>query len=108
MRGGEQKRHIVQLVECSRPSSGPLGHLPPGEGIRCGGELADSVVRPYMMLRIRKMPSDRQHPDSVRRVVGPREVTRVYLKTPNVTGSEEFSRCARHFFAGILTYFKEK
>ena len=33
---------------------------------------------------------------------------RVYLKTPNVTGSEEFSRCARHFFAGILTYFKEK
>ena len=50
--------------------------LPPGEGIRCGGELADSVVRPYMMLRIRKMPSDRHHPDSVRRVVGPREVTR--------------------------------
>ena len=34
--------------------------------------------------------------------------SRVYLKTPNVTGSEEFSRCARHFFAGILTYFKEK
>ena len=33
---------------------------------------------------------------------------RVYLKTENVTGSEEFSRCARHFFAGILTYFKEK
>ena len=33
---------------------------------------------------------------------------RVYLKTKNVTGSEEFSRCARHFFAGILTYFKKK
>ena len=33
---------------------------------------------------------------------------RVYLKTPNVTGSEEFLRWARHFFAGILTYFKEK
>ena len=33
---------------------------------------------------------------------------RVYLKTENVTGSEEFLRCARHFFAGILTYFKEK
>ena len=33
---------------------------------------------------------------------------RVYLKTPNVTGSEEFLRCARHFFAGILTYSKEK
>jgi len=24
-----------------------------------------------------------------------------------VTGSEGFLRCARHFFAGILTYFKE-
>ena len=34
--------------------------------------------------------------------------SRVYLNTHNVTGSEEFSRCARHFFAGILTYFKEK
>ena len=33
---------------------------------------------------------------------------RVYLKTLNVTGSEEFSHCARHFFAGILTYFKKK
>ena len=33
---------------------------------------------------------------------------RVYLKTPNVTGSEKFLRWARHFFAGILTYFKEK
>ena len=33
---------------------------------------------------------------------------RVYLKTHDMTGSEEFSRCARHFFAGILTYFKEK
>ena len=30
------------------------------------------------------------------------------LPTPNVTGGEEFLRCARHFFAGILTYFKEK
>ena len=30
------------------------------------------------------------------------------LPTHDVTGSEEFSRCARHFFAGILTYFKEK
>ena len=26
----------------------------------------------------------------------------------DVTGSEGFLRCARHFFAGILTYFKEK
>ena len=34
--------------------------------------------------------------------------TRVYLKTEDVPGSEDFSRCARHFFAGILTYFKEK
>ena len=25
-----------------------------------------------------------------------------------MTGSEGFLRCARHFFAGILTYFKEK
>ena len=33
---------------------------------------------------------------------------RVYLKTPNVADSEEFLRWARHFFAGILTYFKEK
>ena len=33
---------------------------------------------------------------------------RVYLKTHDVTGSEEFLRCARHFFAGILTYFKGK
>ena len=33
---------------------------------------------------------------------------RVYLKTGEVTGSEEFSWRARHFFAGILTYFKEK
>ena len=33
---------------------------------------------------------------------------RVYLKTHDVTGSERFLRCARHFFAGILTYFKEK
>ena len=33
---------------------------------------------------------------------------RVYLKTHDVTGSEEFSRCARHFSTGILTYFKEK
>jgi len=32
----------------------------------------------------------------------------VYLKTLNVTGSEEFLRWARHFSAGILTYFKEK
>jgi len=30
------------------------------------------------------------------------------LSTGDVTGSEEFSWCARHFFAGILTYFKEK
>ncbi len=37
-----------------------------------------------------------------------RYYSRVYLKTENVTGSEKFSRCARHFFAGILTYFKEK
>ena len=34
--------------------------------------------------------------------------SRVYLKTHDVTGSEGFLRCARHFFAGILTYFKEK
>ena len=33
---------------------------------------------------------------------------RVYLKTGEVTGSEEFLRCAGHFYAGILTYFKEK
>ena len=33
---------------------------------------------------------------------------RVCLKTHDVTGSEGFLRCARHFFAGILTYFKEK
>ena len=33
---------------------------------------------------------------------------RVYLKTHDVTGSEGFLRCARHFSAGILTYFKEK
>ena len=33
---------------------------------------------------------------------------RVYLKTHDVTGSEGFLGCARHFFAGILTYFKEK
>ena len=36
------------------------------------------------------------------------EMSRVYLKTHDVTGSEGFLRCARHFFAGILTYFKEK
>ena len=36
------------------------------------------------------------------------ENARVYLKTHEVTGSEGFLRCARHFFAGILTYFKEK
>ena len=30
------------------------------------------------------------------------------LPTHDVTGSEGFLRCARHFFAGILTYFKEK
>ncbi len=36
------------------------------------------------------------------------QVCRVYLKTHDVTGSEGFLRCARHFFAGILTYFKEK
>jgi len=35
-------------------------------------------------------------------------MSRVYLKTHDVTGSEGFLRCARHFFAGILTYFKEK
>ena len=35
-------------------------------------------------------------------------IPRVYLKTHDVTGSEGFLRCARHFFAGILTYFKEK
>ena len=35
-------------------------------------------------------------------------IYRVYLKTHDVTGSEGFLRCARHFFAGILTYFKEK
>ena len=41
----------------------------------------------------------------------PRKISpfpRVYLKTHDVTGSEGFLRCARHFFAGILTYFKEK
>ena len=37
-----------------------------------------------------------------------RRLLRVYLKTHDVTGSEGFLRCARHFFAGILTYFKEK
>ena len=35
-------------------------------------------------------------------------LSRVYLKTHDVTGSEGFLRCARHFSAGILTYFKEK
>ena len=35
-------------------------------------------------------------------------LSRVYLKPHDVTGSEGFLRCARHFFAGILTYFKEK
>ena len=30
------------------------------------------------------------------------------MKTENVTGSEEFSRCTRHFFAGILSHFKKK
>ena len=38
MRGGEQKRHIVQLVECSIPSSVCFAvlrsHLPPREGSR--------------------------------------------------------------------------
>ena len=38
---------------------------------------------------------------------GKRRYTGVYLKTHDVTGSEGFLRCARHFFAGILTYFKE-
>ena len=38
----------------------------------------------------------------------PKGFSRVYLKTNDVTGSEGFLRCARHFFAGILTYFKEK
>ena len=33
---------------------------------------------------------------------------RVCLKTHDVTGSEGFLRCARHFFTGILTYFKEQ
>ena len=39
---------------------------------------------------------------------------RVYLKTPNVTGGEEFSRCARHFrrntdvFQGKMTRFPMK
>ena len=37
-----------------------------------------------------------------------RNQARVYLKTHDVTGSEGFLRCARHFSAGILTYFKEK
>ena len=36
------------------------------------------------------------------------KILRVYLKTHDVTGSEGFLRYARHFFAGILTYFKEK
>ena len=30
------------------------------------------------------------------------------LPTHDVTGSEEILRCARRFFVGILTYFKEK
>ena len=33
--------------------------------------------------------------------------TRVYLKTHDVTGSEGFLRCARHFFAGMLTYSRK-
>ena len=33
---------------------------------------------------------------------------RVYLKTHDVTGSEGFLRCARHFFAGILDVFQGK
>ena len=37
-----------------------------------------------------------------------KDLSRVYLKTHDMTGSEGFLRCARHFFAGILTYFKEK
>ncbi len=40
--------------------------------------------------------------------IDPYKLPRVYLKTHDVTGSEGFLRCARHFFAGILTYFKEK
>ena len=36
---------------------------------------ADEDVRPYGMLRIRKMLPDCHHQDSVRRVVGLREVT---------------------------------
>ena len=41
-------------------------------------------------------------------IPNPQIISRVYLKTHDVTGSEGFLRCARHFFAGILTYFKEK
>ena len=33
---------------------------------------------------------------------------RVYLKTENVTGSEEFSRCARHFFRRNTDVFQGK
>ncbi len=33
---------------------------------------------------------------------------RACLKTENLTGSEEFSCCARHYFAVIPTYFRKK
>ena len=51
MRVGEQKRYGVQLGECSMPSSGPSGHLPPGEGIRCGGVSGGAEPRPYVHRR---------------------------------------------------------
>ncbi len=33
---------------------------------------------------------------------------RAYLKTGNMTNSEEFFRCASHFFAGILAVLQGK
>ena len=91
--GRQRRRHLrrASILPISRRG----GRLCPPAG--CTGF-------PGNPRRIRSCPPGGAQPCSLPAAFA----SRVYLKTHDVTGSEGFLRCARHFFAGILTYFKEK
>ena len=91
------RRHALSLFEglCKHAVvrvAGSLRHL---ADRKVGGD--EQLLRP-LHANVREIAQE-VHADLI---------FRVYLKTHDVTGSEGFLRCARHFFAGILTYFKEK
>ena len=68
----------AQSADCPLLVEGAFGRTGSSAPTRCDArsrKRADEGIGPYRMVRIRKTPPDRHHPDSVRRVVGLRKVT---------------------------------